>query len=504
MTPLPRRIGKFEILERLGEGAMGEVSLARDTVLGREVALKTIHPAALNIPDARARFFREAQASGRLGHPNLVSVHEFGEDQGILYIAMEFVPGDDLAGLLRTRSLPAREVLEVLAQVCDGLAYAHQHEVLHRDIKPSNIRVTRISGRPLAKVLDFGIARMAGSELTSSGTLMGTFGYMAPEYIQTGKATPQADLFAVGVILYEALAGFRPFGGESTATVLHRIIHEEPPPLDPAGLQGISPAIREVAVRALSKDPALRYPGAEALAAVLRAAQDPAWTPAAEGDATVRSARTTLDLPPPPRRTRKGRPGALAALALLAALGAGGWAWRRHHRAIPHPAPPAPALTPALTSAPAPAPPQPTVPAPAPEPAPSTPPVRDQEPAAPRPSPSRAPKAEPARPVPEPGRPAFADLNAAAAALETDPGAVAAYLDRLLREDPSNDRAVALRIVARYDAGDYEGCARAMGEAKASGHLIRVMAVKYPRLRRMLEEERAARHLPRLRGAAGD
>ena len=147
MTNPPRRIGKFELLDRLGEGAMGEVFLARDTLLGREVAIKTIHPATLTVPDARDRFFREAQATARLNHPNLVTIHEFGEDQGVLYMAMEFVAGDDLAQVLRTRELGNRDLLELLAQVCDGLAFAHQRGVLHRDLKPSNIRITRISGR---------------------------------------------------------------------------------------------------------------------------------------------------------------------------------------------------------------------------------------------------------------------------------------------------------------------------------------------------------------------
>ena len=217
-----RKLGRFDILKSLGQGAMGEVFLGLDPAIGREVAIKTIHREAALGTEARQRFAREARAAGTLNHPNLVTIHEFGEDQGVLYLAMEFVPGMDLEAMLRDRVLAPVEALEVLAQVCDGLAYAHQKGVLHRDIKPSNIRVSREGECLRAKVMDFGIARVAGSDMTGTGTLLGTFGYMAPEYIRTGVPDPRSDLFAVGVILYEALAGRRPFDGDTTATVLYR------------------------------------------------------------------------------------------------------------------------------------------------------------------------------------------------------------------------------------------------------------------------------------------
>ena len=250
-----QRLGRFEILKRLGQGAMGEVYLGRDPVIGREVAIKTIHREAALGQEARDRFAREAQAAGTLNHPNLVTIHEFGEDQGVLYLAMEFVPGMDLEAMLRDRVLPPVEALEVLAQVCDGLAHAHQKGVLHRDIKPSNVRVHRDGDQLMAKVMDFGIARVAGSDMTGTGTLLGTFGYMAPEYIKTGVPDPRSDLFAVGVMLYEALAGHRPFEGDTTATILYRLVNEEPAPLAASELRGVSPQTGALLAKALAKDP---------------------------------------------------------------------------------------------------------------------------------------------------------------------------------------------------------------------------------------------------------
>jgi len=459
MTSHPRRIGKFEILERLGEGAMGEVFLARDALLGREVALKALRPAALTAPDARDRFFREAQAAGRMNHPNLVAIHEFGEDQGVLYLAMELVPGDDLARLLETRELPPREMLELLAQVCDGLAYAHQRGILHRDLKPSNIRVTRIAGKRVAKVLDFGIARLA--EGGPGGTRPGAFGYQAPECLQSGKTDPRADLFAVGVILYEALAGCLPFGGESSAAVLQRILNEEPAPLDMAPLASISPAIREVLARALARTPGGRHPSAEALAADLRAARDPSWERGVDKEASVRS-NLTFDLPGRAAKPPSGASGKawllLAIPVALAAAGAGAFAFRHRHRAAPPAAQPAPVIV---------------TPAPPPPPPPE------------EPKPEAAPKA------------GFTSMDEADAALKSDPQGALAYLDKVAAAEPDNERALALRIVALYYAGDYRGCSKAMREAKASGHPIWPLALKHPSLRAMLEEERDNPRLPR-------
>ena len=314
-------LGKFELLRPLGHGAMGEVYLARDTSLGREVALKTIRPDAEggDLGDLKARFAREAQAAAGLHHPNLVTIFEFGEADGLLYFAMEVVEGKSLLELLRAQALGPAEFLEVMAQVCDGLQAAHQKGIVHRDIKPANLMVTRVDGRPLAKVLDFGVAKALGTEATQTGQVVGTIAYMAPEYLSRGQATPSADLFAVAVILYEGLAGRRPFSGDTSGALIYAILHEAPPEPDPARLEGLGPGLRSLLRKALAKDPLERFPTARDLAAALRAAQDPAWQ--LEESPTVALPRTQASGPAPRKR------GPWLALGIVAALAAGGTAW---------------------------------------------------------------------------------------------------------------------------------------------------------------------------------
>ncbi|HJV22358.1 MAG TPA: serine/threonine-protein kinase, partial [Holophagaceae bacterium] len=273
-----KKLGKFEIQKVLGAGAMGEVYLGVDPSIGREVAIKTILNPGTQGPEAKERFAREAKAAGVLNHPNLVTIYEFGEDQDVLYIAMEFVRGHDLEELYRDQALTRSELLEVLAQVCDGLAFAHHAHIVHRDIKPSNVRVQRDGRRLVAKVMDFGVARVGNSDMTATGMVMGTVSYMAPEYIRSGKPDPRSDLFAVGVMLYEALSGRKPFAGDTTPTILYKIVNEPPDPIDTSQLQGISPAIKSVLDRALTKDPAQRFQTAEDFARALRAAKDPTWS----------------------------------------------------------------------------------------------------------------------------------------------------------------------------------------------------------------------------------
>lgn len=256
---------------------MGEVYVGLDPIIGREVAIKVIHPAGGIGPEARERFAREARAAGVLNHPNIVTIHEMGEEQGVLYLAMELVKGEDLGTLIRAGTLSPRDALEVLAQVCDGLAVAHRHKVLHRDIKPSNIRVVWDGKTFQAKVLDFGVAKVFNSDTTDEGTVFGTVNYMAPEYLQSGRPDARSDLFAVGVVLYETLAGVPPFDGPSPGSVIYRLLHETPPPLPAAACHGISRDVQGVLNHALAKDPANRFQTAEDLAAVLRSARDPLW-----------------------------------------------------------------------------------------------------------------------------------------------------------------------------------------------------------------------------------
>ncbi len=319
---MPDRIGKFEILRALGQGAMGEVFLARDTTLGREVALKTIRPHAdaEALGDLKARFAREAQSAAGLHHPNVVTIYEFGDADGLLYFAMEVVEGPSLESLLRRQALAPRAFLEVLAQVCDGLQAAHAKGIVHRDIKPANIMVTREGERPVAKILDFGVAKSLGQDATQTGNVVGTLAYMAPEYLSRGQATPSADLFAVGVILFEGLAGHRPFQGDTSGSLIYCILNEPTPELDLEALDGLSPALRDLVARALAKDPLARFGSAKELGEALRAALDPAWRP---------QDQPTVALP---KRAGAARPGGrrglgVALLALLAAAGGLGLWW---------------------------------------------------------------------------------------------------------------------------------------------------------------------------------
>ncbi len=267
------RLGKFEVVRLLGKGAMGEVYLGRDPRLGREVALKVISAGSAFGEEAQARFEREARAAALLNHPHVVTVFEFGEDEGLHYLAMEYVQGEELEVLIQEGKTPKAELLEVLAQVCEGLAYAHEHGVIHRDIKPANILVTRHGKRPHAKLMDFGVAQMGPSGLTQTGTWMGTVSYMAPEYLDTGKSTASSDIFALGVILYEILTGGRkPFHGDTTTSVLNRILLHPPEPLRPVDMKDVSGRLLAAVERALAKRPVDRYPDAEALGSAIREA----------------------------------------------------------------------------------------------------------------------------------------------------------------------------------------------------------------------------------------
>jgi serine/threonine-protein kinase len=474
---------------------MGEVYLGLDPAIGREVAIKTIHREAAQGAEARERFAQEARAAGTLNHPNLVTIHEFGEDQGVLYLAMEFVPGEDLEAMLRSRALAPIEALEVLAQVCDGLAYAHQKGVLHRDIKPSNIRVRREGERLLAKVMDFGVARVTGSDLTGTGILLGTFGYMAPEYIRTGLPDPRSDLFAVGVILYEALAGRRPFEGDTTATVLYRVVNEEPAPLAPSNLHGISPQADLLLAKALAKDPAQRFQAAEAMARALRDARDPAWA-GLPGSLPTRSLQRSAAASGGSFAPRRRKVRWIAAMLTLGALGLGAWfQWGRPR--TPRPIP--------LPSAVSPSAPTPEV---SPlqsaqlmgkvEPAPG---VAVSEGAAwPSPGTQATPK-ESSRPVRAPKSHPLSEqeasdlLNEAAKGLREQPQGSLALCDRVIRDHPKNPRAYALKTTALYGLGRYQEMSGVLDAGREHG-VKPAQYLAFGHFTAMLREERRERRLP--------
>ena len=248
-------VGRYRIVKFLGAGAMGEVYLAEDPQIDRRLAIKTVRLTGRpqEIEERKRRLLREARAAGRLLHPNVVTLFDAGEAEGLLYLAFEFVEGTDLAARLEDEGarLSLRQVLRVVRQAADALDYAHSHEIVHRDIKPSNILLDR-AGR--VKLADFGIARMAGqsTELTMAGSVMGSPQYLSPEQIRGEELDGRSDLFSLGVVLYELLSGKRPFEGDTITTLVYQILHKEPPPV--SELRAVPPRLEELLRRMLAKD----------------------------------------------------------------------------------------------------------------------------------------------------------------------------------------------------------------------------------------------------------
>src|SRR4051812_3751849 len=221
--------GGYELQDRLGQGGMGVVYRAFDTVLQRIVALKLVlTPEGLE-PDMRERFFREARAAGHLTHKNIVTIYDLGEHEGKPYLAMEYLEGEDLQRrLARPERMSLTRRLDLANEICQGVEYAHSHGVIHRDIKPANIYITEDGG---AKILDFGLARLITSQLTQSNMLMGTLNYMAPEQVRGERADQRSDIFSMGVVLYELFGGRKAFERDSVASTLFKILQDVPEPL---------------------------------------------------------------------------------------------------------------------------------------------------------------------------------------------------------------------------------------------------------------------------------
>ena len=249
-------IGKYQVEKVLGRGGMGTVYLAHDPVEDRKVALKTMAPGVAETPELKARFLREALAAGGLNHRHIVAVYELDEDRGQPFIAMEYVEGTDLEALIRRHEpLSVEWRLDVLRQVCEGLAHAHRSGIVHRDVKPANIRVTP-EGE--VKIMDFGIAHLQSSKLTHGALVLGTIHYMAPEQVEERAVDHRADVFSVGTIAYELLAYRKPFDGESATSVMYQIVHERP---DMSALPptAYSPGLERIVEKALAKRPSERY-----------------------------------------------------------------------------------------------------------------------------------------------------------------------------------------------------------------------------------------------------
>jgi predicted Ser/Thr protein kinase len=251
--PVPR-IGRYELLERIGRGGMGAVYRARDTTLDRMVAVKMLLTDIEVSDETRERFFREARSAGGLTHRNIITVYDFGEDNGRAYLVMELLQGEALTKILAQERKPSFEHrVDIMARVCDGLAFAHSRGIVHRDVKPANLFLTS-DGQ--VKILDFGVARIASSSLTRVGLIVGTPDYMSPEQVHGRVVDQRSDIFSAGSVFYQLLSGRKPFAAKNLPEVLRLVATEDPPPL--ADTEAPSD-LAAIVMRALRKEPDDRY-----------------------------------------------------------------------------------------------------------------------------------------------------------------------------------------------------------------------------------------------------
>ena len=287
-----KKIGRYKLLGELGRGAMGVVYKAEDPNLDRVVALKTIilDKDAEGRAEYQKRFLTEAKAAGKLNHPNIVTTFDFGEVDGMAYLAMELLEGTDLRKRVQQGPIPAIEAVEIGCQVAEGLAYAHQRGIVHRDIKPANIM---LPDRGAAKIMDFGLARMRlADHKTSTGIVLGTPRYMSPEQISGQPVDQRSDIFSLGIVVWEMLTGKRLFSGTEIAQVSHSIAYDEHVP--PTRINPELPAMLDfVVARALKKDPAVRYQDADEMAADLHTCLNELRGSAVDGSAPESGTKTT-------------------------------------------------------------------------------------------------------------------------------------------------------------------------------------------------------------------
>ncbi len=356
---MPSRIGRYQVLAIVGAGSMGVVYKAFDPIIERTVAIKVLRPPVLadrrEYGDYLRRFYVEARAAGRLSHPHIVAVYDIGDWDGVPYIVMEFLEGMTLHTYLRQRMVfPWPEATEVIRQVAEALGYAHRNGILHRDIKPANIMILA-DGR--VKVMDFGVAHMAGPGTEAAGVgeaIVGTPYYIAPEVLEGKPYQPASDIFSLGVVFYQLLTLERPFKGDTFPSVMHAILHTSPPP--PSHYEAALPPILDtIVMRMLARSPGDRYISAEALAQDLK---------------RVLASATDVDLRRPPTGEAGGwrhlwtrwqawppfwRWGLVGGLA-VGILGTAAWVFHRQGaRAVrpePPPAPAGPASSPTVSEAP--------------------------------------------------------------------------------------------------------------------------------------------------------
>jgi serine/threonine protein kinase len=328
-----QRLGAYEILGTLGAGGMGEVYRARDTRLDRDVAIKVLPEAFREDPEARARFEREAKAVAALSHPNIMGIHDFGQDNGVVYAVVELLDGETLREALAAGPMLPRRAVDVARMVACGLGAAHDSGFVHRDLKPENLFLTRDGN---LKILDFGLARNASdattavgddtptfTHLTGAGVVLGTVHYMSPEQTRGEPVGPASDIFSLGTVLYEMLCGKRPFEAETVPETMTAILREEPPPF-PEGESGASLVVQRIVQRCLEKQPEQRFHSAQDLAFALETSSEISSATRAISEKTPRAGR---------------RPNAwIPVLALVVGLVAGGGG-SAPRRATPPPPP---------------------------------------------------------------------------------------------------------------------------------------------------------------------
>jgi len=444
-TSGPGQLGKYEIRGTLGRGAMGTVYDGWDPRIARRVAIKTVRLADADdaeTAEALARFQREAQAAGRLSHPNIVGVYDYGETDEIAYIVMEFVEGTSLkARIDEQKRLPPAEAATIMAQVLAGLSFSHARGVVHRDIKPANIMLTQ-TGQ--VKIADFGIARIESSSMTSVGTVMGTPAYMPPEQFLGEPVDVRSDIYAAGVMLFHMLTGERPYEGSMTS-IMHKVLNTDTVPA-PSARASVPRAFDAVVAKAMARAPGDRFPDADAFAQAIQAAlAAPTLDDAADETMVAPRAKPVPQAAAvagtPPGAAKRGMPvGWLAGGAALLLLAAGG-----AYVALRPGAPPA---SPSVAPAKAPA----AAVTPAPSPAPLAPPT--PAPSALRPPVSAVAKAPPAAD-------AAAVQAAVAAALNAAPCSALAF------SAPENDRLTINGLVGT--GGQEQAVTQAVYQAAGQG-----------------------------------
>ena len=269
----PSTLGRYRILDVVGRGAMGVVYKAIDPAIDRVVAIKTISLSLTNddLAEYEARFQQEVKAAGRFNHPNIVTIYDVGRTEQLAYMAMEFLDGRELKDLLASgERLDIDMTVELMLQVADGLAFAHERDIVHRDIKPSNIMVINLPSGVLAKITDFGIASMPASAVrTQTGVVLGSPRYMSPEQVVGKQLDHRSDIFSLGVVLYETLTGKAPFDGDNLSAIMYATVNKHPEP--PSTLNAATPKLLDLIIaKALAKSVDDRYPTMREFAADLR------------------------------------------------------------------------------------------------------------------------------------------------------------------------------------------------------------------------------------------